>query len=943
MAQSNDHWPLKHGFRIGHLNINHIMNKMADVTEIVQNSQNTDRDFHMFCFSESRLNDHIDDKEVSIAGFHIIRKDALDRKETGLIVYINEHVSFKRLTRYEEYGIECVWLEVKMKKSSPILVGFLYRNPSEPANWVDKFVCMMDSVWLESKEIILMGDFNIDLSKANKLWTETFSLFNLSQIIDSPTRVTPSSRTLIDHIYSSTPSHIQEVCVPVLGVSDHYPVCCTWSKKGVKIPKLGHTLLIYRSFAKFNEDKYIGDLRNAPFSDVYNHTDPDDALNTWYSFFNKILDKHAPQKMKRTKHPVKPEWLTPEIRDAMRHRDYLLRLNRFDEYKRHRNKVTYMIRDSKKKFFEKILTNSKDSKGTWKAINLLTNKNSHACPVISENISPDELNNHFCTVYKKVITVDNSSDNNLILLKQYCQDKITHRAKGVPFMAVSEVFKSLCQLKQSNTKGTDRIDGKIIRLSAPFITDTITYIYNLIIEKNKFPRAFKEAKVIPLYKSGERSDPSNYRPISILSVLSKPVEKHINEHIMKHFLTNDLLHKNQSGFRPNHSCHTALTELIDAWLSDVNLNKLCGALFIDFAKAFDVISHNLLLKKMNLYGLTTDTLNLIRSFLSDRHQVVSVKNKQSEVKPVVFGVPQGSVLGPLLFSICINDLPLHISSGRCDMLADDTTIHTSGKDVPSIVATLQSCVSDIIEWTHINHMSLNPSKTNYMILTTRQKRQILSSPPVQLLVGNKQLHEVSEHKLLGVIIDNNLTWGPHIRYLCKSLAKRVYQSAKIKNFLTFHARKTFFQAHIQSRIDYASTLWDSASESLLKPLKSLHRRAVKIILLKNTSLTNDDYKKTTILPLKHRLMYNKARFMHKILSGKAPTYLVKRVSINLYSRNYSRKLNVPMPRLDLFKSSLMYSGPTLWNSLPVVLTEPSTVSIFKHRLSTHMLTSLVIT
>ena len=227
-----------------------------------------------------------------------------------------------------------------------------------------------------------------------------------------------------------------------------------------------------------------------------------------------------------------------------------------------------------------------------------------------------------------------------------------------------------------------------------------------------------------------------------------------------------------------------------------------------------------------------------------------------------------------------------------------------------------------------------------MILTTRQKRQILSTPPVQLLVGNKQLHEVSEHKLLGVIIDNNLTWGPHIRYLCKSVAKRVCQPAKIKNFLSFHARKTFFQAHIQSRIDYASTLWDSASESLLKPLKSLHRRAVKIILLKNTSLTNDDYKKTTILPLKHRLMYNKARFMHKILSGKAPTYLVKRVSINLYSRNYSRKLNVPMPRLDLFKSSLMYSGPTLWNSLPVALTEPSTVSVFKHRLSTHMLTTL---
>ena len=180
---------------------------------------------------------------------------------------------------------------------------------------------------------------------------------------------------------------------------------------------------------------------------------------------------------------------------------------------------------------------------------------------------------------------------------------------------------------------------------------------------------------------------------------------------------------------------------------------------------------------------------MIRSFLSDRHQVVSVNNKQSEVKPVVFGVPQGSVLGPLLFSIYINDLTLHISSGRCDMLADDTTIHTSGRDVPSIVATLQSCVSDIIEWTHINHMSLNPSKTNYMILTTRQKCQILSSPPVQLLVGNKQLHEVSEHKLLGVIIDNNLTLDPHIRYLCKSLAKGFINQQKLRTSSPFMLEK----------------------------------------------------------------------------------------------------------------------------------------------------------
>ena len=237
---------------------------------------------------------------------------------------------------------------------------------------------------------------------------------------------------------------------------------------------------------------------------------------------------------------------------------------------------------------------------------------------------------------------------------------------------------------------------------------------------------------------------------------------------MKHFLANDLFYQKQSGFRPNHSCHTTLTELVGTWLSlsKISINKLCGALFIDFAKAFDVINHDLLLRKLTLYGLSANTLSLICSFLNSRLRKVSLKDNQSDFKTVLFGVPQGSVLGPLLFSIYINDLPLHIPSAQCDMLADDTTIHTSGQDVPAITFVLQSCLSDVVEWAHLNHMSLNPSKTKYMILTTRQKRQLLHSPSAHLSVGNQQITEVSDHKVLGVTRDNNLTWGPHIHDLC---------------------------------------------------------------------------------------------------------------------------------------------------------------------------------
>ena len=207
---------------------------------------------------------------------------------------------------------------------------------------------------------------------------------------------------------------------------------------------------------------------------------------------------------------------------------------------------------------------------------------------------------------------------------------------------------------------------------------------------------------------------------------------------MKHFLVNDSFYQKQSGFRPNHSCHTALTELIDTWLSEISINKLCGASFIHFAKAFDVINHDLLLRKLT-------ALSLICSFLNSRLQKVSLKDNQSDFKTVLFGVPQGSVLGPLLFSIYINDLPLHIPSAQCDMLAGDTTIHTSGQDVPAITSVLQSCLSDVVEWTHLNRMSLNPSKTKYMILTTRQKRLLFHLPSARLSVDNQQITEVSDH------------------------------------------------------------------------------------------------------------------------------------------------------------------------------------------------------
>ena len=933
MNSSQYSWPSKDGLRVCHLNINHAVNKTTDIASLISNHG---KSFHILGLSESRLSEHINDADMHIPGFSIIRKDPTKTRETGLLAYVSESITFKRLHHIENHGVESIWIEITLKKNTPILIGFCYRNPTERTDWINKFDSMIETALLESKEIILLGDFNIDLLKTNNQWTQMINSYNLHQLIQSPTRVTPNSQTIIDHIYVSNKNNVIETCVPVFNSSDHYPVCVTWSKKGIKIPKPGHKTITYRSFSKFDEQLFLLDLNNSKLPSVFNITDPDLAIESWINIFTDIYDKHAPLKIIRVKHDPKPPWLTKDLQEACHLRDLLKENGHHEESKKLRNAINSQKRKEKRKYFQNLLASKQNSKSVWKAINQLTNNPSPSKSTLIRNISAEELNTHFTNISNKVITTDNSKSNDLNELKQYCQDKHISSELQIPLISVFEVFNYLTHLKQSGTRGLDGLDGKILKLSAPVITDTLTYIFNLCLEKNYFPNAFKKAKVIPIHKSGDSSDPSNYRPISIISILSKPLEKHINKHLLRHFDTNNLLHPNQSGFRHKHSCHTALINLVDNWLTSINDNKCSGVLFVDFRKAFDVISHDLLLRKLKLYNVSTNTLRLLTSYLTNRQQCVAISTSISTLKSIDHGVPQGSILGPMLFSIYINDLPLYVQS-ICELFADDTTIHTSHTDIDSLENNLQQSTNDLIKWTELNHMSLHPQKTKCMLITSRQKRQNLSQKLLSIYIKNEPIEQVTHHKVLGITIDENLNWHQHISYLCKYLSQKVYQLSKIKHFLDPTSRKLFFQAHIQSLIDYASTLWDSASANTMKPLLSLHKRALKLVLLKKSSLLESDYKQLNILPLHHRLQYNKGLIMFKIITGNAPATLNAKFPINYSRYRPTTKLCTPTPRIDLFKSSLCYSGSVLWNSLPDSIRQHRSITTFKKYYFTHLM------
>ena len=255
-------------------------------------------------------------------------------------------------------------------------------------------------------------------------------------------------------------------------------------------------------------------------------------------------------------------------------------------------------------------------------------------------------------------------------------------------------------------------------------------------------------------------------------------------------------------------------------------------------------------------------MELFQSYLTNRQQCVTVGTKTSPLSTLKFGVPQGSVLGPILFSLYINDLPLYIET-LCELFADDTSLHNHHTNLDALTNSLQHSIDNLIDWTEMNRMALHPDKTKFMHITTRQKRQNLVTNLPPLTIKSDVIEEVQDHKVLGITIGNKLSWTPHVNALCKKISTKVFQLSGLKHFVNFRTRKLFFTSHIQSLIDYRSSLWDSTSKITLKPLQSLHRRALKLILLKQSSLEQDDYNLLHILPLHTRLKYKKGIYMKK--------------------------------------------------------------------------------
>ena len=931
---------LKRGLRISNINICHLLNKIDEINLLLNAQQSVE----ILGICETFLDSETPDELLKLNGFNLERRDRVGKAGGGIIVYLSETINYKRRQDLESCDIETIWLEILIPNSKSFLYCSAYRPPSANTSWVDLFTLEIDKATCGNTEAIISGDFNIDLTKEPpRYWSQALEVLNLTQVISSPTRVTENSSTLIDHVYTNTPDHVTEVNVPKISMSDHYPVCITRCTKNL-FKKKTHTTIEYRDYKNFDEPNFLQDLANTNFNEIENVIEPNLALENFYKLFISVLDKHAKIKSKRVKYKNTPKWINTEINEARHKRDFFHKKREMENYRKWRNKVTELIRNAKRDYYKESIEGNTRTSDIWKHLKEFTShKNETNINFMTHNgISSDDPNeitnmyNDFITNISKTLIDENHRER---LETAHIIDFVhSKNPMNIKFsfnnISEEEVLGLLTRLNINKSAGTDNIGPKVLKIAAPIIFKPLTHIINLSIATCTFPDKLKEAKITPIYKKGDKSIPSNYRPISILPTLSKIFEKHLASQIRNFLSDFDLLVKEQSGFREHHSCMSALTKMTENWLSEIDKGNLTGTVYLDFSKAFDLVNHDILIQKLQLYKFDDSSLKLLESYLKNRCQKVRLGKYVSNKTELIAGVPQGSVLGPLLFILFINDMPLVVKQSIIDIFADDATLQNSSQKIDEISKNLQLDINYIQTWCKQNDMVLNETKTKSMVIGTKQRLSKLESN-LSLEINNEIIENSKSEKLLGVFIDQNLDFDKHIDYVCKNVSSKIGLLNKIKKFLPLHTRKLYYNAYILPVIDYCLTVWGSAPKFQLERIHKLQKRAARIILdMPPETPSLPLFEQLDWLNIYERLEYNKYILLYKSTQNLTPTYINELFSFNT-TENYSSRsstnndMYIKRHKTKMFEKSLQYSGPRLWNALPVNIRESSNINQFK--------------
>ena len=468
-------------------------------------------------------------------------------------------------------------------------------------------------------------------------------------------------------------------------------------------------------------------------------------------------------------------------------------------------------------------------------------------------------------------------------------------------------------MKPKNSHGYDEISLKIMKSSAPYILSPLTYLCNKILLTGIFPDRLKFSEVKPLYKKGDKTEISNYRPISLLPTFSKIIEKIIYRRIYSHLNRNNILAKEQFGFRKESSTEMATYNLLDNILTSLDKKEYVGGLFCDLQKAFDCVNHNVLLEKLKFYGISGSAIKLMKSYLENRYQRTIINdNKLNKVSSkwmmVKHGVPQGSVLGPLLFLIYINDFPSSLRKlAQPVLFADDTSIIVSNLNPEKFRSNVTLIFNEAMIWFKKNFLTLNCDKTQFLQFFLKKHREI----EIQSTITNTLITNINCSKFLGINIDSSLSWKNHLTLLSVRLSKACFAIRAIKPFMSLDTIKTIYHSYVHSILKYGIIFWGNAPFS-----KNIFKIQKRIIRIMSGSGKYDScrelFKKLQILPLQSEYIFSLLLFVIK-----NKNYFKFNTEIHNINTRYNYNLHLPFTNLSIAQKGVLFSGSKLYNKLPL--------------------------
>ena len=845
----------------------------------------------------------------------------------------------------------------------------IYKPPDlDSTLFMNALSIYLESLKINKKHFIIAGDCNINLIHESSQPCSLFLDLMMSQgfipTITLPTRITHNSATLIDNIFTNQTNleHYSKILID--DISDHFPTLYSFSL-GVR-PKLNLTSRpsLKRIFSIQNYEVCLS-LAAAINWDPISPHNPDfielTPSQSYKLFHSKILflfntafpliqNEPAPKNRPKTL-----PWISTEIIIASRKKNRLLKnftKNQTPENKqiltKFRNLLKTKIRKAEKQFyFQKFVNCDHNMKATWNVINeILGNESNLHKPIPSalciDNIhyhNPTDIatqfNDYFANIGGKLACMIPPSPTSYC---DYLPEPNPNSFQLTP-TTPQEILNLLLELDKSASQGPDNLPASFIRSIATYIANPLSIIINHSFSHAVFPDDLKIAKITPIHKSGPKSDPSNFRPISLLNIFSKIYEKSINSRLQEFLQKHSSLYLNQFGFRKHHSTELALIKLLDTITLALNAKQFVTSIFIDLKKAFDTVNFDILLLKLENYGFRGHINTYLKSYLSNRSQFVQIQSSLSPLLPIHCGVPQGSVLGPILFLLYINDLPNACSHNIPIIFADDTTLTFTSNSLLTLKSHINEDLNSLFNWLTANKLTLNISKTNYILFS----HPLTPIPPLSLLINQQQIQKVHETTILGVIIDQHLTFKAHIAKVKAKLVSSLFVFTKVRHLIPLQIAWSLYHSTFKAHLTYCLLIWGNSHSSYLQPLNVLHKKFLRtLLLLPNRTPSLSLYRQASSLQIQGLFKYFAAILIYKLfnLPHTLPPTIRNIFHISSQIHNHSTRathtqaLYLLPNSTTLRHNQISIAGPLLWHTIPPHIKSLTSINLFKKQ--THL-------